>query len=203
MWHNHTTTKKCFISSCEWCSFVILDDRLCYIVLRPFSFLIYWSLWFSYVPSTRANKGSPIVVDIYVVLHARSTPIDSASETNFYLWRCAKLGSNAMKFLRPFTNAARVVNLPQRGAQNDPDNHAQGNTWTQPQCGSRSEAEPSFIWFHTSPPCRLLWKTLQAPRCVTYIVLQCCYNLFFLWMHLILLSHQKQKPYIEIGTVLI
>ena len=66
MWHTHTTIKKYFISSYMWCSFVILDDRLCYIILRRFAFLTYWSYWFSCVPSTRANKGPTIVVDIYV-----------------------------------------------------------------------------------------------------------------------------------------
>ena len=73
MWHTHTTIKKYFISSYMWCSFVILDDRLCYIILRRFAFLTYWSYWFSRVPSTRANKGPPIAVDIYVILLPEAT----------------------------------------------------------------------------------------------------------------------------------
>ena len=67
IWHTHTTIKKYFIGSYVWCSSVILDDRLCYIVLRRFAFLIYWSFLFSCVPSTRDTKVPPIVVDIYMI----------------------------------------------------------------------------------------------------------------------------------------
>ena len=38
----------------------------------------------------------------------------------FDFWQCASIGANLIKLLQPFSNEARVVDLPQIGAQNNP-----------------------------------------------------------------------------------
>ena len=52
-------------------------------------------------------------------------------------------------FSRPLTNAARVVNLPQIGAEKCPyayNNVQGGDSWAQPHCASRSKTEASSTY---------------------------------------------------------